>query len=371
MESEKNQGNTTNLIGAGIEARLSVTGSSITSAYFLQKNAHGDVTAAISGTERVATYDYDAFGNTLIEEGEINNPIRYSGEYLDEESGLIYLRARYYDSSIGRFISEDPARDGMNWYAYCGNSPVMMVDPSGMFDYYTRIGYNQEYNEDVVALQNELVWLGYMDRPADDDWGYFGPATLDAVNRYKADAGLWNEGIDYGVVGLTTWKSLGLIYRTQDDINRGLEIALVGHAQYFDVTRMFNDQLWYAEQYLNEKWVGDRQITFYNKVNHNGDWDIKVRESWDRTFGGSYPGSATTPVILYGEFSTPEIMGNIMYAYLGRCIGFSEEILYWGGDYAAGGWNGIKNSADSPEDKAAIQKGFELYDRILLEICYC
>ena len=63
------------------------------------------------------------------------------------------------------------------------------------------------------------------------------------------------------------------------DSNRGLEIALVGHAQYFDVTRMFNDQLWYAEQYLNEKWVGDRQITFYNKVNHNGDWDIKVRES--------------------------------------------------------------------------------------------
>ena len=130
-EVSSEEGNTTNLIGAGIEARLSVTGSSITSAYFLQKNAHGDVTAAISGTERAATYDYDAFGNTLVEEGEINNPIRYSGEYLDEETGLIYLHARYYDSSIGRFISEDPIRDGMNWYAYCGNSPVMMVDPSG------------------------------------------------------------------------------------------------------------------------------------------------------------------------------------------------------------------------------------------------
>ena len=134
-EVSSNDGNTTNLIGAGIEARMSVTGSSITSAYFLQKNAHGDVTAAISGTERIATYDYDAFGNTLVEEGEINNPIRYSGEYLDEETGLIYLRARYYDPSVGRFISEDPIRDGMNWYAYCGNSPVMMVDPSGLDDY--------------------------------------------------------------------------------------------------------------------------------------------------------------------------------------------------------------------------------------------
>ena len=132
-EVSSEEGNTTNLIGAGIEARLNVSGSSITSAYFLQKNAHGDVTAAISGTERVATYDYDAFGNTLVEEGEINNPIRYSGEYLDEESGLIYLRARYYDPSVGRFISEDPIRDGMNWYAYCGNSPVNFYDCNGMW----------------------------------------------------------------------------------------------------------------------------------------------------------------------------------------------------------------------------------------------
>ena len=68
-------------------------------------------------------------------------------------------------------------------------------------------------------------------------------------------------------------------------------------------------------------------------------------------------------VILYGEYSSPEEMGNIMYAYLGRCIGFSETVLYWGGDYAAGGWNGIKNSADTPEDKAAIQKGFNLYNK--------
>ncbi len=156
-EVSSEEGNTTNLIGAGIEARMSVTGSSITSAYFLQKNAHGDVTAAISGTERVATYDYDAFGNTLVEEGEINNPIRYSGEYLDEETGLIYLRARYYDPSVGRFISEDthwnPTNmiygdkeyeegetkipniasilQSSNLYAYCSGEPVNRFDCTG------------------------------------------------------------------------------------------------------------------------------------------------------------------------------------------------------------------------------------------------
>ena len=169
-EVSSEEGNTTNLIGAGIEARLNVSGG-----YFLQKNAHGDITAAISGTERAATYDYDAFGNAIVEEGEINNPIRYSGEYLDEETGLIYLRARYYDPSVGRFISEDPIRDGMNWYAYCGNSPIMFVDPSGLI---RGPGYNSsgEWSENPdaddfgygSAKYNMLESLGNIWRNVDD-----------------------------------------------------------------------------------------------------------------------------------------------------------------------------------------------------------
>ena len=49
----------------------------------------------------------------------------YNGEYHDAETGFIYLRARYYDPETGRFICEDPIKDGLNWYAYCGNNPVM------------------------------------------------------------------------------------------------------------------------------------------------------------------------------------------------------------------------------------------------------
>lgn len=44
---------------------------------------------------------------------------------------MIYLRGRYYDPEIRRFITEDPAKDGWNWYAYCENNPVMFVEPSG------------------------------------------------------------------------------------------------------------------------------------------------------------------------------------------------------------------------------------------------
>ena len=72
---------------------------------------------------------FDAFGN-----GGANEYSRmgYAGEYHDAETGFIYLRARYYNPAIGRFINEDPIRDGLNWYAYCHNDPVNFVDPSGL-----------------------------------------------------------------------------------------------------------------------------------------------------------------------------------------------------------------------------------------------
>lgn len=78
------------------------------------------------------TKEYDAFGNENSDNTDDSNSFGYNGEYLDRETGLIYLRARYYDPSIGRFISEDPIKDGSNWYAFCNNNPVTFIDPSGM-----------------------------------------------------------------------------------------------------------------------------------------------------------------------------------------------------------------------------------------------
>ncbi len=80
----------------------------------------------------VQNYYYSPFGE--IWQGERTtdtNPFRYAGEYLDQETGDIYLRARYYDPSIGRFLTVDPIKDGTNWYVYCSNNPIAFVDPSG------------------------------------------------------------------------------------------------------------------------------------------------------------------------------------------------------------------------------------------------
>ena len=95
-------------------------------------NSHGDVTKLVNSSGTVVVdYTYDAFGNQTGET-EDSNPFRYAGEYWDSESGLIYLRARYYDSGVGGFISEDPAKDGFNWYIYCNNNPINFIDALGL-----------------------------------------------------------------------------------------------------------------------------------------------------------------------------------------------------------------------------------------------
>ena len=114
-------------------------------------NAHGDVVQLVKDDQVVERYDYDAYGNPKEEKsGEKKaaekredrqsnnsnsdqNPYRYAGEYRDEETGYIYLRARYYDVKLGRFLSADPAKQGTNWYAYAGGNPVLYHDPSGLF----------------------------------------------------------------------------------------------------------------------------------------------------------------------------------------------------------------------------------------------
>ena len=53
------------------------------------------------------------------------------GHQSDENTGLVYMRARYYDPAVGRFISQDTAKSGNNWFAYCGNDPVNNIDKDG------------------------------------------------------------------------------------------------------------------------------------------------------------------------------------------------------------------------------------------------
>jgi RHS repeat-associated protein len=80
-----------------------------------------------------STYTYDAFGNLTATTGSIANPLRFAGQYVDLESGLYYLRARYYDPITAQFVTLDPAAAATRQsYAYVKQNPLNLTDPSGL-----------------------------------------------------------------------------------------------------------------------------------------------------------------------------------------------------------------------------------------------
>lgn len=82
----------------------------------------------------VATYSYDAYGNVASSTGAALNPFRFVGQYTDDETGFVYLRARYYDPATGQFLTKDPVEGGScNDYDYACADPINKFDLDGQF----------------------------------------------------------------------------------------------------------------------------------------------------------------------------------------------------------------------------------------------
>ncbi len=121
-------------LGAG--ELLSQTRASTTS-YYLH-DGQGSVRQLANAAGSVTdSYTYSAFGQTLSHTGSSINPYQYTGQQFDSSTGLYDLRARYYDPSVGRFLSQDtfpidfnnPIE--LNRYGYTANNPINFTDPSG------------------------------------------------------------------------------------------------------------------------------------------------------------------------------------------------------------------------------------------------
>ena len=158
-------------------------------------NGTGDVVGIVDDTlDVVVEYTYSPWGEILsVDGGEANtigalNPFRYRGYYFDEETGLYYLNARYYDPEVGRWISPEPNTDyggfdkgagliGYNVYAYCANNPINNIDPIGEFVISTAIligigaliggiaggayGYHKSIEDNVPEGQRWKYVVGY------------------------------------------------------------------------------------------------------------------------------------------------------------------------------------------------------------------
>ncbi|HDH12596.1 MAG TPA: RHS repeat protein [Nitrospirae bacterium] len=106
--------------------------------YYWYINDHlGTPQVIIDTTGRVVwAATYDSFGNAQISTAEIENNLRFAGQYYDGETGLHYNWFRYYDPVAGRYLRTDPigfAGGDLNLYAYVTNNPVNFVDPFGLW----------------------------------------------------------------------------------------------------------------------------------------------------------------------------------------------------------------------------------------------
>lgn len=128
--------------------------------YFYQKDIQNNVIAIINDSGKLEyRYVYDAWGGHLVYDANGNqvatstrkgwrpqppteiydlNPFRYRSYFFDYETGLYYLKSRYYDPETGRFMNMDGVQNsvptvinGMNLFAYCINNPIMYVDNLG------------------------------------------------------------------------------------------------------------------------------------------------------------------------------------------------------------------------------------------------
>jgi RHS repeat-associated protein len=101
--------------------------------YYLP-DALGSIVALLDGSGTPQTeYTYGPFGATTAGGSATTNPFAFTGREVDG-TGLQYSRARYYDSRLQRFLSEDPIgfRGGPNLFAYVANRPTVFMDPFGL-----------------------------------------------------------------------------------------------------------------------------------------------------------------------------------------------------------------------------------------------
>ena len=128
--------------------------------YSYHYDGHGSTIALTDHLETVTdTYTYDAWGELLASTGSTPNNYLYTGEQYDPNVGFYYLRARYYNPSLGRFHTMD-THPGIEYepltlhkYLYAGASPTLFVDPSGMI-------FVAGFSELLLSLNNASFYRG-------------------------------------------------------------------------------------------------------------------------------------------------------------------------------------------------------------------
>lgn len=237
-------GNVTNyyVYGHGLISRITANGDR----YCYHFDSRGSTVGMTDGSENVVNkYAYDEYGSVLNSSEANANPFRYVGKYgvMDEGNGLLFMRARYYDSDTGRFLSKDPLRGELvdpgtlNRYVYVLGNPVMGVDPRGLegeydeitigFGIAVKLGYGEDYEGNAYFTIGFGLGGGFK---ADSTKNM--PSTdLRITNSGEIDFfGLASLGVEhtYDYHGLSTDPIIGLGPMKYNPINGETDLGVGG-----------------------------------------------------------------------------------------------------------------------------------------------
>lgn len=174
-----------------------------------------DVSAVQNGA-KLASFDYDPYGDITKVSGRITPEFRYAGLFYHGASGLYLANYRAYDPKVGRWVNRDPIKEdgGLNLYGYVEGNPVNAIDPTGEFGIVGAvIGAGVEIG--IQAIKNYASGCDVFDFHNYDWWDVGVSAAVGAIAP------------GWGSVGKTTLRSRRAIYVLRDQLSRARSVRRI------------------------------------------------------------------------------------------------------------------------------------------------